>query len=315
MVSLKKIMKYILDSNYRFIINEGLGLYKNVSDVKFTKKKFFVRMGYELDLENPTTFNQKLQWLKLYDHNPQYTQMVDKLGAKEYVKGIIGEQYIIPTIGVWERAEDIDWETLPNQFVLKVTHDSGGIIVCRDKSRLDKNEATKKLRKSLKTDYYSIHREWPYKDVPRRVIVEKYMVDNSSKELRDYKLFCFYGEPRITLVCSDRFSKTGLCEDFFDENWCHLPVKRPNIPSSAICTERPMNFELMKEFAKQLSKDIPFVRIDFYEINGKVYFGEITLYPAAGFSGFVPEEWDQKLGEWIELSKSTVAVNLDKMIT
>ena len=268
-----------------------------IPDSIYLKIIFKKIMHKSLNLDNPQTFNEKLQWLKLYDRKPEYTTMVDKYAVKKYVADIIGEEYIIPTLGVWNHFDEIDFDKLPNQFVLKCTHDSGGLVICKDKAILDKVAAKKKLETSLKNNYYWGGREWPYKNVKPRIIAEKYMAD----DLCDYKLFCFDGVPRLTLVCSERFTKDGLKEDFYDEAWNHLNLQRPAHGNVLLPIARPKQYELMKELAAKLSEKIPFVRIDFYEIHNNVYFGEITFYPASGFEGFKPEEWDLKLGEWIQL--------------
>lgn len=272
-------------------------MFKWMTDEAYLRFVYKIAMGKKLDLENPKTFNEKLQWLKLHNQKEIYTTIVDKYEAKKYVEKIIGSEYLIPTIGVWNNFDEIDFNTLPDQFVLKCTHDSGGLVVCRDKSRLDMDAARKKIEKSLSSNFYYMGREWPYKDVPHRIIAEQYMAD----DLRDYKLFCFDGVPRMTLVCSERFTKDGLKEDFYDEAWNHLDVRRPAHGNAVLPIQRPKQYELMKELAAKLSEKMPFARIDFYEINEKVYFGEITFYPASGFEGFKPEEWDLKLGEWIKL--------------
>lgn len=288
--------KFIL---YKIILKcfRVTGLLPLLSDKTFLKMYYPVMMNEELDLKNPKTFNQKLQWLKIYDRKPEYTTMVDKYAVKEYVADKIGKEYIIPTLGVWDNFDDIDFDSLPNQFVLKCTHDSGGLVICRDKSKLDIAMAKKKINMSLKHDYFYNGREWPYKNVPHRIIAEQYMAD----DLRDYKLFCFDGVPRMTLVWSERFTKDGLKEDFYDEAWNHLNVQRHAHGNAILPIQRPKQYELIKKLAAKLSEKMPFARIDFYEINEKVYFGEITFYPASGFEEFKPEEWNLKLGEWIKL--------------
>jgi len=304
------IKNYLTDSAYRFGINTYLGMYNHMSDSDYLKKAFYYEMGKTLNLNNPKTFNEKLQWLKVYDHNPQYTVMVDKYKAKKYVADIIGEQYIIPTIAVWDKVEDIDWDSLPRQFVLKVTHDSGGLVICKDKSKLDIKSAQKKLRKSLKHDYYLEHREWPYKNVPRKIIAEKYMsnqtvigMDNEVGELTDYKLMCFGGEVKCTFTVSDRFSGAGMKVTVFDLNWNELPFGRRHCPKSQVPIKKPSNYEKMIELAEKLSEGLPFLRVDFYEVNSQIYFGELTFFPASGFEEFTPEEWDFTLGNWLELPK------------
>lgn len=273
------------------------GLLNWIPDKQFLQFSYRIEMGYPLNLKDPKTFNEKLQWLKLYNRNPEYTTMVDKYTVKKYISEKIGAEYIIPTLGVWNSFDEIDFDALPDQFVLKCTHDSGGLVVCRDKSCLNMDAARKKIETSLSNNFYYMGREWPYKDVPHRIIAEQYMADN----LRDYKLFCFDGVPRMTLVCSERFTKDGLKEDFYDEAWNHLNVQRPAHGNAILPIQRPKQYELMKKLATKLSEKMPFARIDFYEINEKVYFGEITFYPDSGFEGFKPEEWDLKLGEWIKL--------------
>ena len=262
--------------------------------------RYKAKMGCKLNLENPVLFNEKLQWLKIHDHNPIYTTFVDKYEVKDYVKNIIGEEYIIPTLGVYDKFDEIDFDTLPNQFVIKCTHDSGGIVICKDKNTLDIDAARKKINHYLKRKFFYENREWPYKNVKPRIIIEKYMQNSNNTELIDYKLFCFNGNPKITLCCSERFSSSNMCETWFDENWNLLDIveNHHRIDKSIKC---PTNFELMKSLANKLASDIAFLRVDFYEINGKVYFGELTFYPASGYERFEPEEWNKKLGDMINL--------------
>ncbi len=299
---MKKLLKLVVDSKYRTNILAGHGFYDHLSDEEYLKKLFLCNMDEELDLNNPQTFNEKLQWLKLHNRKPEYTIMVDKYKVREYIADKIGEEYLIPLLGAWDDPDEIDFDTLPNQFVLKCNHNSGrGMCICKDKSKRDIARVKQELRKGIKQDYYLAGREWPYKDVPRKIIAEPYMEDVKTGELRDYKLFCFNGEPRFTLVCSQRFSKVGLREDFFDINWVHLPIKRPNVPNSEVDIDKPVNYDHMLKLARQLSENIPFVRVDFYEINEKIYFGEMTFYPASGFLGFEPNYWDTEFGKWIKL--------------
>ncbi len=272
------------------------------SDKFLIKRAYKTYVGKKLNLKNPQTFNEKLQWLKLYDRKPQYITMVDKVAVKDYVADKIGEEYIIPTLGVYEKFDDIDFNSLPNQFVIKSTHDSGGLVICKDKSKFDINKARKKINWSQKRKYYYIHREWPYKNVKPRIIIEKYMKDKSGYELKDYKFLCFNGEVKCSFVCSDRFSEKGLHVTFFDRDWKVMPFER-KYPSVKNGVPKPINYDIMLELAEKLSKNIPFVRVDFYEIDNRVYFGELTFYPGSGFEEFTPEEWDYKLGEWITLPK------------
>lgn len=270
-------------------------------DEMYLKLRFWVNIGKRLNLKNPQTFNEKLQWLKLYDRNSEYTKMVDKYEVREYIKEKIGEEYLIPLLGVWDKFDDINFDLLPNQFVLKCTHDSGGLIICKDKSQLDIKAARKKINKCLKRNFYYLTREWPYKNVRPRIVAEKFMVDESGKTPRDYKVHNFNGEPEFVLVCDGRFDKNGMKEDFYDVRWKHMDIKRPGNKNSEILHKKPQNFEKMLSYSKFLSKGIPFVRNDFYEIEGKIYFGEITFFPASGFKNFEPEEWDFKFGKMIKL--------------
>lgn len=274
---------------------------KLIPDKLYLELMFRRRMGKKLNLDNPRTFNEKLQWLKLYDRRPEYTKMVDKYAVKKYVADIIGEEYIIPTLGVWESFDEIDFSQLPNQFVLKCTHDSGGLVICRDKSRFDRESARKKIDKSLKRNYYYSGREWPYKNVPPRIIAEKYMEDSKTKELRDYKFFCFNGYVDCVMICLDRY--TGDTKFyFFDKYW---NLKRLNKRGK----EAPENFTLPKpecidemfEIAAALSKNIPFMRVDLYQSNGKVYFGELTFFPDSGFDANLLSKTDKYFGDLINL--------------
>lgn len=271
-------------------------------DELYLKVQYRLLMGKRLDLKNPVTYSEKLQWLKLYDRRPEYVTMVDKAAVKDYVAGIIGNEYIIPTIGVWEKPEDIDWDTLPNQFVLKCTHDSGGLVICRDKSKLDKKATINKLRKGLKRNYFKIWREWPYKEVPRRIIAEKYIDPTPDlKDLPDYKFFCFDGEVKALFVATDR-QKPGedVKFDFFDADFNHLPFKQGH-EHAAVTPRKPKNFELMKKAAAELSKGLPHARVDLYDVGEKVMFGEITFFHFSGMVPFRPDNWDKVFGDMLIL--------------
>lgn len=268
-------------------------------DTLYLSLKFRSHMGYWMNWDNPQTFCEKLQWLKVYDRHPEYTKMVDKVASKEYVAGIIGEEYIIPTLSIYNTAEEINFDKLPNQFVLKCTHDSGCIVVCRDKSKLDIEAARKKLSKGLKRTYIIQNREYPYENVPRRIIAEQYMEDESGYELKDYKFFCFDGEPRMIQLDFDRFTQHK--KNLYTLEWELLPFSF-NYPSHPECIfPKPDGLEKMIALARILSKGIPFVRVDLYNINGRIYFGELTFFPASGVGRFTPHEWDYKLGELIHL--------------
>lgn len=298
-----KGFKYIFNKDYRFDINRALGFYNKMPDDEFLKRLFKSRLKYDLDLDNPKTFNEKLQWLKLHDRKPEYTMMVDKYKVREYVANTIGEQYLIPLIAVYDKAEDIDFNKLPQKFVLKCNHNSGvGMCICKDKSKINIRKVRKRLNKGLKQDYYLTGREWPYKNVERKIVCEQFMEDKESPDLKDYKFMCFNGEVKCSFVCSERFSGEGLKVTFFDRDWQVMPFTR-HYPKSEKVIEKPKNYELMIELAEKLSKNIPFVRVDFYEVNGKVYFGELTFFPGNGLEEFEPEKYDKMLGDYIDLEK------------
>lgn len=274
-----------------------------IPDKPYIQWMYRLKMGKKLNLKNPTTFSEKLQWLKLYNRKPEYTTMVDKYAVKEYVAKIVGGKYVIPTLGVWDRPEDIDWDLLPNQFVLKTTHGGGnsGVVICKDKASLDKEEVNKKLNCSLKQDIYKVLREWPYKNVPRRIIAEQFIEpDKETNDLPDYKFFCFNGVPKFCQVISGRNTKE--CIDFFDKEWNHQPFHEPKyLPFSDIMPQCPNQYIKMWQLAELLAEGKPFSRIDFFNVGDKVYFGEITFFPTSGLGGFDPVEWDSIFGGWIKL--------------
>ncbi len=269
-----------------------------ISDKMFLKYKFSVLMHKKLDLKNPKTYNEKLQWLKLYDRKPEYSDLVDKAEAKKVVANLIGKQHIIPTLGIWNKFDDIDFDQLPDQFVLKVTHDSGGVIICKDKSKFDIAAARKQINFSLKHNYFAYGREWPYKNLKPRIIAEQFMIDESGVELKDYKFFCFDGEPKAMYIATDRPHDTRF--DFFDMDFNHLPFKNGH-DNSVKKIYKPQNFELMIDLSRKLSKGLPHFIVDLYNINGKVYFGELTFFHMGGMFPFIPEEWDYTFGNWIKL--------------
>lgn len=298
---LRKAKKFLTNKKYRTSILDSLGVYNGLSDEEYLKKRYRISFGKELNLDAPKTFNEKVQWLKLNDHKPIYTDMVDKYEAKKYVAERIGEQYIIPTLGVWEHFDDIDFDNLPNQFVLKCTHDSGGLVIVKDKSKLDKKKARKRIEKCLKTEYFYHGREWAYKNVKPRIIAEVYMEDKETSELRDYKFFAFNGETKALFVASERQKAgTEVKFDFFDMNYEHLPLVNGH-PNADVPPAKPKCFEEMADLAAKLSEGIPQLRVDFYEVNGKVYFGELTFAHFSGMVPFEPEEWDYTFGSWITL--------------
>lgn len=299
---LKKIKKLLKNPIIAAEVLMHSRLMQIFPDKAFLKMAYRTYLRKKLNLDNPTTFNEKLQWLKLNDRKPEYTVYVDKYLVREHIKNTIGEQYLIPLLGVWDDPEKIDFDALPDQFVLKCNHNSGrGMCICTDKSKIDINKVKKGLKKGLKENYYLSGREWPYKNVPRRIIAEKYMVDESGYELKDYKFFCFDGEVKALFIATDRGSKTEETKfDFYDAEFNHLPFTNGH-PNANKEIKKPQSFEEMKRLAEVLSKGIPQVRVDFYDINGKVYFGELTFSHWSGFVPFVPEEWDYTFGSWIDI--------------
>lgn len=294
-------MSFLTKPYYRTRVLIKMGCYDSLSDADFLKKVFPKYMGYPLDLENPKTFSEKLQWLKVNYREPIQTVMVDKYEAKLFIAHRVGDQYIIPTLAVWDSVEDIDIDALPNQFVLKCTHDSGGIVICKDKSSFDFEAAKAKLSASLHRDYSRIAREWPYKDVPRRIIAEEYLSELGSNEILDYKMYSFHGEPKLTVVCSNRFSKTGTRMNFYDIDWEPMGIHFGHYPPLSTEFPLPVTYDEMKRLTAELSKDCPFLRVDFYEIKGRLYIGELTFFPGAGFEKFRPMSKDYELGEWLHL--------------
>lgn len=301
---LTKLKRFIKNSQIRFGYLNKLGLYRHLSDEEFLNKAYRVHLGKELDLENPQTFNEKLQWLKLYDRNPEYTRMVDKYEAKKYVAEKLGEEYIIPTLGVWNKFEDIDLDELPEQFVLKCTHDSGGLVICLDKKSLDVEAARKKINACLKVNYYWKWREWPYKDVKPRIIAEPYMEDSRDKGLiglTDYKFFCFNGEPKFLFISRGIKKHEIRRISFLTLDWEFAPYKRTDYSGFLELPDKPKGFDDMIACARILSAGCDFLRVDMYEIEDKIYFSELTFSPCGGFMPFEPKEWDEIMGSWIEL--------------
>lgn len=266
----------------------------------YLKRQFKKRVGYPLNLDNPQTFNEKLQWLKLHDRNPLYTKMVDKYDVKKYVADIIGEEYIIPTLGVWNHFDEIDFDQLPEQFVLKCTHDSGSIVICKDKKALDKKEARKKLERGLRYNYFYVGTfEWPYKNVKPRIIAEKFLVDESLVELKDYKIHNFNGKPKIIEVDYDRFREHK--QVFYNTDWDKLEYSRSYAIEDGRNIERPQALTKMLELAEKLANGRSYLRTDFYSIDHQLYFGEMTFYPAAGFGAWNPKEIEEKLGDCMNI--------------
>lgn len=264
--------------------------------------QYRIKIGKKLDLKNPQRFTEKLQWLKLYDRRPEYTKMVDKITAKDYVASIIGNEYIIPTLGVWKRFDDIDFDCLPEKFVLKTNHSGGGggVVICDDKTRLDKVKAKKRLEHSLKHSIYPVSREWPYKNVKPMIFAEQLLEDSGEHGLMDYKVFCCNGEPRMVKVNYDVATDYHVC--WYDLDWRKIEGTTIYDPvDNNVNIERPEELDQLLELSKELSKDIAFLRVDFYLTGGKLKFGELTFFPGSGFELFKPDSFDEEIGSWIKL--------------
>ena len=311
MVLLKKAFRYLIhDTNHFFDACVGR-LNNTLPDKLYLSLRYRFKMGCWMNWNRPRTFSEKIQWLKVYASKPEYTNYIDKAAVKEIVARKIGWQYIIPTIGVWNCVDDIEWDCLPNQFVIKVTDDGGsnGIFICKDFSSFDKENVAKKLtsimnRKKSKKD---VHREHPYEKIHRRIIAEKYIeFENSSNnkdssDLIDYKFFCFNGTPRFCQVIRNRNIKETI--DFYDMEWNHMPFVglNPVAKNGLNPVAKPKNLKEMISICEKLSEEFPFIRVDLYNVDGKIYFGELTFYPASGFGVFDPDEWNYKLGDMIKL--------------
>jgi len=292
----KKRFKYSVALNL-----SKCGLSKIIPDRAYLELQFWLFMDRRLDLNNPKSFNEKLQWLKLNNRRAEYHRMVDKYEVKNYVSTIIGEEYIIPTLGVFESFDKIDFTRLPDQFVLKCTHDSGSVVICRNKELFNIEEARKKLNAGLNNDMFWFGREWPYKRIKRKIIVEEYLEDSSTHELRDYKFFCFNGKAICYKIDFDRFVSHHANYYDMDNNLLRFGevICPPDFDKELLI---PAKIKQMQAFAEDLANGEPFLRVDFYEVNGKIYFGELTFFPASGFGAFYPEEWDEKLGDYLQLS-------------
>lgn len=299
---LSKVKKIVCDPKIRFGYLSKLGFYNWMPDRQYLIKEWSIYNKGKLDLENPKTFNEKLQWLKLHDRKTEYARMVDKAAAKDYVAEKIGEEYVIPTLGVWNSFDEIDFDKLPNQFVLKCTHDSGGLAICRDKSKWDKQKARKTIEASLKTKYFYRHREWPYKDLKPRILAEKYMQEDGKQDLTDYKFFCFNGKPRFLYVSAGLEDHETAQISFLNLDWSPAAFKRKDYRVFEVLPEKPKNWEKMLKISEILSKGIPFLRVDLYEIKGRVYFGELTFTPCAGMIPFDPPSADMDIGKMLDIS-------------
>lgn len=306
MSKIKSAIRFLKEDRGAFMAAIVQNFFRWLPDKPYLQLLYRFKMGHRLDLKNPKTFTEKIQWLKLYNRKPEYTLMVDKYAVKKYVADIIGEKYIIPTLGVWDKPEDIDWDALPNEFVLKTTHGGGGggVVICRDKLTLNHAETIAKLNQSMSSDIYAGLREWPYKNVPHRIIAEKFIAPEKGKsDLIDYKIYCFNGEPKLIMTADGRFSGDKRF-GYYDTNWKSVNITW-GAPRPDKDLPRPEQLPQMLQVASQLSKGIPHVRIDLYNIRGNVMFGEITMFDSSGLEVITPDNMDAYLGSLIKLPKAT----------
>lgn len=288
----------LLRNPWLFIIGlDNNGLIRWMPDSMFAKISFKGMLGQKLHLDNPVTFNEKLQWLKIYDHQPEYSLLVDKLKAKKVVGDLIGQEYIVPYYGEWKSADEIEFDTLPDRFVLKCNHDQGSVILVNDKAHLNKEKTIKILNRKLKHNAYYGTREYPYKNIEPKVFAEAYLGD----DIIDYKFYCFNGKPMFLYCGQGLTADHTLKIDFYDLNWNLMPFYRTDYQRLGQI-EKPENLSTMIKISRKLSENVPFVRVDLFEVESKVYFSEFTLYPASGYMPFVPKEYDRIVGDWLKLT-------------
>lgn len=302
----RALKKFILDKNYRFVILSSFGFYRSMDDIEFCKKSYYAHTGRVLNLDNPQSFNEKLQWLKLYYKNPLYTKMVDKYEVRKIVEERVGSEYLTPLLGVWDKPEQINFDLLPQKFVLKCTHNSGlGMCICKDKAKLNIHKVTKSLTKGLKENHFYREREWPYKNAKPRIIAEKFLENTEFGGLIDYKFYCFNGIPRFLYI-----GFADIVDDikhdkmsFLTLDWEKAPFYRTDHEPLSTIPEKPCCFDEMISIAKKLSEGIPFVRVDLFMVDNKVFFSEFTFTPGGGLGIFSPYEWEMEIGSWIDLEE------------
>lgn len=300
-IRIKILIKYILNRNIRFKVNNEHGLYSKVPDDKILKKMFKIWVGYDLNLSKPITYQEKMQWLKLHDRKDLYTIMADKIKMKDFVSQKIGEKYVVPIIACWDSPKEIEVDKLPNQFVLKCNHNSGtGMYICKDKSSMRIGTIKKNLEKGMKEDYFTYAREWPYKNIERKVFAEKYLENNDGSEITEYKVLCFEGKAKLVELILNRF-KGNATQDFYTPDWVKTEIYENDIPPSDNEFVRPENLSRIIELSEILAEGIHHLRVDWYEVNGKIYVGELTFFDGGGFSLFYPQKYNEIIGSWIQL--------------
>lgn len=301
MIAKKNIINILKNPLKIIAFYGGKGYFKWIPDHIYLKILYYTAFNKKLDLDEPVTYNEKIQWLKLYDRNKEYVKLVDKYEVKKIISKKIGDNHIIPTIGIWDHPDEIDWDILPERFVMKTTHDSGGFIICSDKSKINKNEALEKIKKSYSNNYYYAGREWPYKVIQPRIIIEEFKTTKSGESIKDYRFFCFNGQPKFLSVDYNFTNKSAIRRNLYDLDWNLLDaeITYPRDPGTK--SNKPENFEKMIEIVEKLCKNIPHVRVDLYNVDGEIYFGEMTFYHQGGFGVIRPIEFAKQMGDWINL--------------
>lgn len=305
---MNKLMNYLFMEPNMLLAALWARIGLNFNDEIYLQYRYFFIFKKKLNLKNPEGFNEKINWLKIYNRIPYYTDIADKSLVKTFIINKIGKRYVIPTLGVWDSFDDISFDSLPNQFVLKSTNGGGGtgVIICKNKASFDKVNAKLKLESSMKSNW-KIEREWIYRDIKPKIIAEEYICNVDGGELVDYKFFCFNGEPKLLFIASDRYeSGESLKFDWYDMDLNHLPIISKGYKNSNKQINDFPEFSEMKEIARQLSEAFPFIRVDLYLIDHKVYFGELTFFHDGGVVALRPTEWEYIIGSWIKLPEKTI---------
>lgn len=301
----KLLRRFFLNlKNPEYTINyiKSNGKFDNLTDRRYLELLFKKNTGYALNLEQPRTFNEKLQWLKLYNRNPLYSNLVDKYEVRKYVTEKIGSQYLNTIYGVYKNFEEINFKELPDQFVLKPTHTSGDYFICKNKNMINYKKLKSDVDRWMERNYFQLHREWPYKNAEPRIISEKLLIQENSEELRDYRLFCFNGEPKFIAVDFSITDKNKTRRNLYDLNWDLMDATISYPRELEIEVEQPEKLDELIEISRKLAKGIPHARIDFYIIKNQIIFGEITFFHQAGMGTIKPHSFDLQMGEWININ-------------
>lgn len=293
-----KQLEVVCGLKYNINVFDNLGyFFSYIPDDEYCKVLYKARFGEEINLDNPKTYNEKIQWLKLYDRNPLYTTMADKIAAREYVSSKIGSEYVVPMYGAWDYFDEIDFDQLPNEFVLKCNHDCGSFVVCKDKNTFDFERAKQKLENALTLNFYLHRREWVYKDIKPQILAEKYM--GFIEE--DYRFVVFNGEVKFFYCGLDWAEPTRKKFNIYLPDLTYIPVRHSYPTNPNYNLKKPKHFAEMMEVSIKLAERLPLLRVDLWQQQGQVYVNELTFYQSAGFGIFDPEEWDEIIGSWLVL--------------